>query len=70
MPTDIVKSAVDAAKAGAAIVHCHVRDPETTRLSMNLAFYHELTDGVKDTGVEVIINLTKWARCPIFSFCK
>ena len=28
-PRQIAASAIDAARAGAAIVHCHVRDPET-----------------------------------------
>ena len=57
-PSEIVKSAVDAAKAGAAIVHCHVRDPETKRPSMNMEFYREVTEGIRDTGIDVIINLT------------
>ena len=58
MPSNIVRSAVDAAKAGAAVVHCHVRDPETTRPSMDLEFYREVTEGIRDAGVDVIINLT------------
>ena len=57
-PSEIVRSAVDAANAGASIVHCHVRDPETARPSMNLEFYREVTEGIRDTGVDVIINLT------------
>ena len=57
-PSEIVKSAVDAAKAGAAIVHCHVRDPETKRPSMRMKFYREVTKGIRDSGIDVIINLT------------
>ena len=38
-PSEIVSSAIDAAEAGAAVVHCHVRDPETTQPSMNIEFY-------------------------------
>jgi uncharacterized protein (DUF849 family) len=57
-PSEIVKSAVDAAKAGAAIVHCHVRDPETKRPSMSMKFYREVTKGIRDNGIDVIINLT------------
>ena len=57
-PSEIVKSAVDAAKAGAAIVHCHVRDPETKKPSMGIEFYREVTEGIRDSGIDVIINLT------------
>ena len=57
-PSEIVRSAVDAANAGAAIVHCHVRDPGTTRPSMNMEFYREVTEGIRDAGIDVIINLT------------
>ena len=57
-PSEIVKSAVDAAKAGAAIVHCHVRDPETKRPSMNMELYREITKGIRNSGIDVIINLT------------
>ena len=57
-PSEIVRSAIDAANAGAAIVHCHVRDPGTTRPSMNMEFYREVTEGIRDAGIDVIINLT------------
>ena len=57
-PTEIVKSAVDAAIAGAAIVHCHVRDPETAQPSMDIEFYREITEGIRNSGVDVILNLT------------
>ena len=57
-PSEIVRSAVDAANAGAAIVHCHVRDPETTRPSMSSELYREVTEGIRDAGIDVIINLT------------
>ena len=57
-PSEIVQSAVDAANAGAAIVHCHVRDPETTQASMNMELYREVTEGIRDAGIDVIINLT------------
>ena len=43
-PKDIADSAINAARAGAAIVHCHVRDPETGQPSRNLAYYREVTD--------------------------
>ena len=57
-PTEIVNSAVDAAIAGAAIVHCHVRDPKTAQPSMSLELYRQVTEGIRDSGVDVILNLT------------
>jgi uncharacterized protein (DUF849 family) len=57
-PAQIAQSAVDAAKAGAAIVHIHVRDPQTTRPSMEPALYREVVDRIKSSNVDVLINLT------------
>ena len=57
-PKQIAESAIDAAKAGAAIVHCHVRDPETGAPSRDLALYRELTDRVRDAETDVVLNLT------------
>ena len=57
-PKDIANSAINAAKAGAAIVHCHVRDPETGKPSRNLAYYREVTDRIRDSDVDVVLNLT------------
>ena len=57
-PTEIAASAIDAAKAGAAIVHCHVRDPETKLPSMDPAHYREVTERIRDSDTDVIINLT------------
>ena len=57
-PRQIADSANDAAKAGAAIVHIHVRDPKTTRPSMDLALYREVVDRVRAGGTGVLINLT------------
>jgi uncharacterized protein (DUF849 family) len=57
-PKDIADSAINAARAGAAIVHCHVRDPETGMPSRKLAFYRELTDRIRDADVDVVLNLT------------
>jgi len=57
-PQQIAQSAVDAAKAGAAIVHIHVRDPLTTRPSMDGALYREVVDRIRSSGVDVLINLT------------
>jgi 3-dehydrocarnitine:acetyl-CoA trimethylamine transferase len=57
-PQQIATSAIDAAKAGAAIVHIHVRDPETTRPSMDIALYREVVDRIRSSGTDVLINLT------------
>lgn len=57
-PKDIAESAIAAAKAGAAIVHCHVRDPETGVPSRDLGLYREVTDRIRDAEVDVVLNLT------------
>ncbi len=57
-PAEIAQSSIDAAKAGAAIVHIHVRDPETKRASMDNDLYREVTERIRDDGTDVIINLT------------
>ena len=57
-PEQIAASAIDAAKAGAAIVHIHVRDPKTTRPSMDPALYKEVVDRIRASGSDVLINLT------------
>ncbi|MFY0622186.1 MAG: 3-keto-5-aminohexanoate cleavage protein [Pelagimonas sp.] len=57
-PQQIAESAIDAAKAGAAIVHCHVRDPETGAPSRDLKLYREVTDRIRDAEVDVVLNLT------------
>ena len=45
-PEQIASSAIDAAKAGAAIVHIHVRDPETGRPSADLGLFREVLAGI------------------------
>src|SRR5215475_11643135 len=57
-PQEIAQSSIEAARAGAAIVHIHVRDPATTRPSMDCALYREVTDRIRSSGVDVLINLT------------
>ena len=57
-PQQIAASAVDAAQAGAAIVHIHVRDPGTTLPSMDSALYAEVVDRIRQRGTDVVINLT------------
>jgi len=57
-PKQIANSAIDAAKAGAAVVHCHVRDPDTGEPSRKLEYYREVTDRIRDSDVDVVLNLT------------
>ena len=57
-PQQIAQSSIEAAKAGAAIVHIHVRNPQTTRPSMELAHYREVVDRIRSSGTDVLINLT------------
>lgn len=57
-PAQIATAAIDACKAGAAIAHIHVRNPETGKPSMDLALYREVVDRIRDSGSPVIINLT------------
>ncbi len=57
-PAQIAEAAIDAARAGAAIVHCHVRDPETGAPARDLALYREVTERIRDASVDVVLNLT------------
>ncbi|MDQ0419879.1 uncharacterized protein (DUF849 family) [Peteryoungia aggregata LMG 23059] len=57
-PKQIAESAIDAAKAGAAIVHCHVRDPDTGAASRRNDLYREVTDRIRSADVDVVLNLT------------
>ena len=57
-PEQIAESAILAAKAGAAVVHCHVRDPETGAPSRDLALYREVTERIRDSDTDVVLNLT------------
>lgn len=57
-PKEIAASAIAAAKAGAAVVHCHVRDPETGAPSRKLEYYREVTDRIRDADVDIVLNLT------------
>lgn len=57
-PKQIADAAIDAAKAGAAVVHIHVRDPKTGKPSMELALYREVVDRIRASDVDVVINLT------------
>ena len=57
-PKEIAESAIEAAKAGAAIAHCHVRDPETGAPARDLELYREVVDRIRSSDTDVVINLT------------
>ena len=57
-PAQIADAAVEAAQAGAAAVHVHVRDPETGKGSRDPKLFREVVDRIRASGVDVVINLT------------
>ena len=57
-PEQIANSALEAASAGAAIVHCHVRNLETGRGSRDVSLYREVMERIRAKNTDVIINLT------------
>ena len=57
-PEQIANAALDAADAGAAIVHLHVRDPETGKGSMEFALYEEMVGRIREINSDLILNLT------------
>src|SRR5262249_34098957 len=57
-PQQIAQSSIDAAKAGAAVVHIHVRDPQTTKPSMDGALYREGVERIRASGPDVLITRT------------
>lgn len=57
-PTQIAAAAIAAAEAGAAIVHIHVRNPDTGEFSMETRHYREVVKKIRDSKTDVIVNLT------------
>ncbi|TVQ58039.1 MAG: 3-keto-5-aminohexanoate cleavage protein [Rhodobacteraceae bacterium] len=57
-PAEIAGAAIEAAKAGAAVVHCHVRDPMTGKPSRDPALFREVTDRIREAETDVVLNLT------------
>jgi uncharacterized protein (DUF849 family) len=57
-PKQIADAALEAARAGAAIAHCHVRDPDTGVGSRDAALYREVVERIRESDTDVIINLT------------
>jgi uncharacterized protein (DUF849 family) len=57
-PEQIAEAGIAAARAGAAIVHVHVRDPETGKGSREVAYYREAVEIIRGSDVDVIVNTT------------
>jgi uncharacterized protein (DUF849 family) len=57
-PEQIAESGIAAARAGAAIVHVHVRDPETGKGSREVALYREAVERIRAADVDVVVNTT------------
>ena len=57
-PKQIAESAIAAADAGSAVVHCHVRDPDKGTPSRKLEYYREVTEYIRASGTDVVLNLT------------
>ncbi|MGH3087189.1 MAG: 3-keto-5-aminohexanoate cleavage protein [Rubrobacteraceae bacterium] len=57
-PEEIADSAIEAAKAGAAIAHVHVRDPKTGGVSHDTALFREVVERIRESDTDVIINIT------------
>ena len=57
-PEQIAESGIAAARAGAAIVHVHVRDPRTGAGSREVALYREVVERLRETDVDVVVNTT------------
>jgi uncharacterized protein (DUF849 family) len=57
-PAEIAQTALDAAAAGAAIVHIHVRNPDTGEFSMETKYYREVVKRIREKNTDVLVNLT------------
>ncbi len=57
-PKEIAEAALEAASAGAAVAHCHVRDPETGKGARDPALFREVVARIRDSGHDVVVNLT------------
>jgi uncharacterized protein (DUF849 family) len=57
-PDQIAAAAIEAAQAGAAVAHIHVRDPETGKGSRDPRLYREVVERIRASDTDVVINLT------------
>lgn len=64
-PEQIADSAIEATRAGAAVVHIHVRDPRTGSGSRDPALYRAVVQRIRKSDVNPVINLTTGMGCSI-----
>src|SRR5277367_3373376 len=57
-PKQIAEASIEAARAGAAIAHIHVRDPDTGKAARDVHLYREVVDRIRSSDIDVVINLT------------
>jgi uncharacterized protein (DUF849 family) len=57
-PQQIAEACIEAAEAGAAIVHVHVRNPETGKAARKVELYEDVVERVRESGKDVVLNLT------------
>ncbi len=57
-PKQIATAAIEAGRAGAAVVHCHVREPDSGAPSRKLEYYSEVVERIRDSDTDVVLNLT------------
>ena len=57
-PEQIANAAIEAAKAGAAVIHVHVRDPESGQGSRDTGLFKQTVDLIRDSSVDLVLNLT------------
>ncbi len=57
-PPEIADAAIEAGKAGAAVVHIHVRDPATGKGARDGALYREVVERIRSSNVDVVLNLS------------
>ena len=58
LPRDIADAAIEAARAGAAVAHIHVRDPTTGKGARDPALYREVVERIRSSDVDVVLNLS------------
>lgn len=57
-PRQIAEACLEAAEAGAAIVHIHVRDPDTGKAARRVDLYEEVVRHIRESGRDMVLNLT------------
>jgi uncharacterized protein (DUF849 family) len=57
-PEQIADAAIDAGRAGAAVVHIHVRDPATGKGARDVALYSEVVERLRSSDVDLVLNLS------------